>query len=355
MAANTVLNLGSGGDTIQTFDNTTFKTQAVAIVGSTGATSVAVKAASTAAAATDPALVVAVSPNNTIAATQSGTWNIGTITALPTIVTNADGTIGAGTAPSKSLIGGGIYNTPRITLTNGQGAALQLDADGSQYVNCIDWTVASSTVLGHVINDAGSALIGKVGFDQTTVGTTNAVAIAQIGATTILTGGVNGSQGIGGLAADNATVAGNPVWVCGSAIVGANPTKSTNGQTSALATDAAGRLITVGAHERTMVGMQQTSITSSTAETTIVTAIASTFCDITSLAITNGSATATIFTLKDSTAGTTRAIYNLSAGGGVVINFNPPLPQATVNNNWTGTCGTSVASVYVSVVYVKNT
>ena len=119
MAANTVLNLGSGGDTIQTFDNTTFKTQAVAIVGSTGATSVAVKAASTAAAATDPALVVAVSPNNTIAATQSGTWNIGTITALPTIVTNADGTIGAGTAPSKSLIGGGIYNTPRITLTNG--------------------------------------------------------------------------------------------------------------------------------------------------------------------------------------------------------------------------------------------
>jgi hypothetical protein len=43
---------------------------------STGGNTAAVKAASTAAAATDPALVVAVSPNNTIAATESGTWTV---------------------------------------------------------------------------------------------------------------------------------------------------------------------------------------------------------------------------------------------------------------------------------------
>ncbi len=41
-----------------------------------GANTAAVKAASTAAAATDPALVVAVSPNNTIAVTQSGAWSL---------------------------------------------------------------------------------------------------------------------------------------------------------------------------------------------------------------------------------------------------------------------------------------
>ena len=37
---------------------------------------------------------------------------------------------------------------------------------------------------------AGTNIMGKVGIDQTTIGTTNAVSIAQIGATTIVTGGV---------------------------------------------------------------------------------------------------------------------------------------------------------------------
>src|SRR4051794_40484685 len=52
---------------------------------------------------------------------------------------------------------------------------------------------------------AGAALIGKVGLDQTTPGTTNAIALAQIGATTILTG--NGTAGPGSqrvtIASDN--------------------------------------------------------------------------------------------------------------------------------------------------------
>lgn len=42
---------------------------------------------------------------------------------------------------------------------------------------------------------AGTALVGKVGLDQTTPGTTNAVSLAQIGATTVSTG--NGVAGAG--------------------------------------------------------------------------------------------------------------------------------------------------------------
>ncbi len=42
---------------------------------------------------------------------------------------------------------------------------------------------------------AGSALAGKFGIDQTTPGTTNAIAVAQIGATTVATG--NGVTGAG--------------------------------------------------------------------------------------------------------------------------------------------------------------
>ena len=101
---------------------------------------------------------------------------------------------------------------------------------------------AGSAVIGHVIADsgtittvsavtaitnalpAGSNIIGKVGIDQTTPGTTNLVALAanqtvnlaQVGGTNVLTGGVAGSQGVGGLAAAGAAVAGNPVLVGGS-------------------------------------------------------------------------------------------------------------------------------------------
>jgi hypothetical protein len=46
------------------------------VSASAGGNTAAVKAASTAAAATDPALVVAISPNNTVAATESGTWTV---------------------------------------------------------------------------------------------------------------------------------------------------------------------------------------------------------------------------------------------------------------------------------------
>ena len=95
----------------------------VVIDGTVDTIKQAVKAASTAAGATDPSAVVALSPNSPLptgsnvvgAVTQSGTWNIGTVTTLPSI-------------------------------------------------------------------PAGSSVIGKVGIDQTTPGTTNGVYVNTIAA-----------------------------------------------------------------------------------------------------------------------------------------------------------------------------
>lgn len=119
-----------------------------------------VKAASTAAAATDKAVVVAVSPNNTVP--------VSLATAPTTPVT---GTFWQATQPVSLAT-----NTPTIA--------------------------------------AGSAIIGKVGIDQTTVGTTNAVSIAQLGANTIATG--NGTSSTGtlrvALASDQTTNT-NPLLV----------------------------------------------------------------------------------------------------------------------------------------------
>jgi hypothetical protein len=78
------------------------------------------------------------------AVTQSGTWNLGSITgsiSLPSgaatsaLQTNVRQTVAAGTVASNSVLIGGIYNSSPITMTNGQGAAVQLDANGYLEVN----------------------------------------------------------------------------------------------------------------------------------------------------------------------------------------------------------------------------
>jgi hypothetical protein len=50
--------------------------------------------------------------------------------ALDNTVKNTQGSVGAGTAASKSDLAGGVYNTLAPSLTNGQQAALQLDSSG---------------------------------------------------------------------------------------------------------------------------------------------------------------------------------------------------------------------------------
>lgn len=58
---------------------------------------------------------------------------------------------------------------------------------------------------GAVVLSPGTNLVGKVGFDQTTPGTTNATSLSQIGSTTVATG--NGTVGTGvqrvAIASDN--------------------------------------------------------------------------------------------------------------------------------------------------------
>lgn len=102
---------------------------------------------------------------------------------------------------------------------------------------------------------------------------------------------------------------------------------------------------------------QATTITSSTSETTVLTAVAATFLDVYGVIVANTSATAVDVTFKDATAGTTR--FNVYVPAGETRGFMLPPdgahPQTTVNNNWTATCGTSVASVKITMMAVKNT
>lgn len=99
---------------------------------------------------------------------------------------------------------------------------------------------------------------------------------------------------------------------------------------------------------------QATTISASTAETTIVTANATQPNQLEQLVITTASATASTLTLRDGTGGTTRAIFDypnaaLAPSVPFVVVFNPPLNQA-VNSNWT--LQSSAANTYhIMAVY----
>jgi hypothetical protein len=123
----------------------------------------AVKAASTAAAATDPALVVAVSPNNTVAVTQSGAWsltanqsvNVAQVGGTNTVTGGVAGSMGVGglAASGASKAGnpvqmGGVFNTTQPTVTTGQAVEAQMSARGAEIV-------ATGVDVFHVTCDSG--------------------------------------------------------------------------------------------------------------------------------------------------------------------------------------------------------
>lgn len=116
-------------------------------------------------------------------------------------------------------------------------AALQTTGNSSLSTIATNTTNAGTPTLA-----AGSAIVGKVGVDQTTPGTTNGVSLAQVGATTISTG--TGAQGAGTprvtVATDNATVAGSSSLPAGTNLIGkAGIDQTTNGTTNNVTMDGA--------------------------------------------------------------------------------------------------------------------
>lgn len=151
-----------------------------------------------------------------------------------------------------------------------------------------------------------------------------------------------------------ATDSGNPVKIGGIAKT-ANPSAVTDGQRANALFDKLGKQVVVGS-VRDLKGNQFTTITASVSETTVVTAVASTFLDVYGCIVENTSATACKVTFKDSTAGTTQFEIYVPAGDtrGFMMPESGAFKQTTVNTAWTATCGTSVSSIVITMLYVKN-
>jgi hypothetical protein len=284
-------------------------------------------------------------------------------------VKGADGNVfvrqATGTNLHAVLDSGTVTTVSTVTnLSQMGGVAISLNTGvrdtGTQRV-----TIATNDVVP-VTDNAGSLTVDQATGTNlhtvvdsgtiTTVSTVTAVSSATLAAETTKVIGTVRALGNAGAIFDAATGAAVPANVIynGARAATANPTSATGGNAVGTMADKAGRAVVTIGHVRELVGVQTTNITT-TGETTIVTAGgAGVFNDISSLVITNRTATAVNVTIKDATAGTTRAIYDLAASGGLAIDFNPPMPQAAAANNWTATLSASSITVDVNVVFVKN-
>ncbi len=204
---------------------------------------------------------------------------------------------------TPSSMPGGQYNSTPLVLTDQQTAALQFDAAGN-----LKTTQSASGVVE-----------------------------------------------VQGNIASGVAESGNPVGIGGQART-TNPTAVADGQRVEATFDKLGKQITVGAI-RVLKGDQQTSISASTSETTIVTNVASTFLDLYGLILANTGATTTKVTIRDDTGGTIRAVIEVPTleTRGFMLPVDSGFNQAVVNKPWTAQCGSSTTALEVTALFVKNT
>lgn len=204
------------------------------------------------------------------------------------------------------------------------------------------------------LGTAGSSSTDVLSVQGIASGTAMPVSVASIPSHAVTNAGTFAVQGAGDVAHD-AVDSGSPVKTGGQART-TLPTAVADADRVNFIADKHGRQV-VTESIRDLRVTQQTTITSSTSETTILTAVASTFLDVYGLVITNTSATVCKVTIKDDTAGTTRFVFEIPATEtrGFMLTPGGAHPQAVVNKPWTATCGTSVAAIEITVMAVKTT
>ncbi|MEO5949837.1 MAG: hypothetical protein ABIQ04_00140 [Candidatus Saccharimonadales bacterium] len=235
----------------------------------------------------------------------------------------------------------GTAGTPSADILSVQGATSMtpLKVDGSAVTQPISGSVTTTP--------SGT---------QTVTGT---VASTQSGIWTVQPG--NTANTTAWLTADTGTKATNTAVPASASYSGllaqtANPAAATAGNLVGALADKLGKQVVVGSI-RDLKANQITTITASTAETTIVTAVASSFLDLYGLIVTNTSPTAINVVIKDATAGTTRLTIAVPGNDtrGLMLPESGAIKQSAVTNNWTATVSNAVTSVIITALTVANT
>lgn len=317
--------------------------------------------------AQNPITIQKIGPSTTVGATLpvSGTVtaNMGSVTADP-FGANADAASATGSISAKLrfMSQTGIPITGTVAVT--QSGAWSLSANQSTNVAQFGGTNVSTGT------GAGGAGIPRMTIsNDSSLAANQSVNVAQMnGVATTMN---NGAAGTGvqrtAIANDNTAIANWGHGATGSAVPSgaqyggglastALPSAATNGNLVGPMFDKYGRQAVVLGTIRDLVGTQTTTLSATTSETTIVSAAASVFNDVVMLIISNTSAaTNTRIDFRDTTGGSVLfSVYSVAASPPTGFALPVPIPQTTVNTNWTAQCATSTTDVRIYAVYQKN-
>jgi hypothetical protein len=331
--------------------------------------------------ATDSTGVLSIDDNGgslTVDGTVTANAGTGTFTVGGTVTANA----GTGTfttsdtatqiddaafTPATSrvmMIGGTFDDVTPDSVNEGDGGAVRMSANRNLFTTLRDAAgnergvnVDATNRLSVSVDNTATVTISSLPNEgQQTMANSISVAVASDQANIPVsqaTASALNAQVVGTVAHDGAD-SGNPVKVGGVART-TNPTAVAAGDRVDLFADDLGRSVVypIAPRDGIVVG-SRISLTSTT-ETTLVAATASTFHDLVMLVMSNESATEVRVDFRDTTGGTVLFSIDLAGdGGGAVIPFRVPWPQATVNTNWTAQCSAGVSTVYVSALCVNN-
>jgi hypothetical protein len=162
---------------------------------------------------------------------------------------------------------------------------------------------------------------------------------------------------VDGQTASGAAVANPPVTTGGRAAT-TNPAGVADGQVVNAMLTKTGKVVTVDGAPRELKKSQKTSISNSTAETTIVTAgAAGVFNDLYGLIFANSGASTTKVDIRDATAGTIIATFEVPTleTRGFMVPAGSGFSQTTAANNWTAQCATATTALEVTALFVQST
>jgi hypothetical protein len=266
----------------------------------------AVKAASTAPVATDPALVVAISPN-VAAGTNFGAAG-----------TTAHDAAGSAVLP---LAMGGFAN-----------AAAPTDVSA-------DLDIVRAWFLRNGAQAIAQTFAGVLA-------TTAASGVQRVGI-------VGGAAGANIDAVAGAAAPANVLYMSGRTAT-ANPTNEANGDATPIMVDKAGRVVITEGHIRELRNSTQTAIAATTETTIVAAGGAGVFRDLGGLIITTAGAAAQTITIRAGTAGTVKIILNypnaaIAPGGPLIIMFDRPLPALAANATWTAQQSVATSCNYTAL------
>lgn len=268
-------------------------------------------------------------------------------TSFPVVIASNQGALAvSGTVTAAQATGTNLHaviDTGSTTaVTQATGTNLHAVIDTGSTTAC---TQATGTNL-HMVVDSGTV---------TTVSTVTAVTTCNLAIETTKIIGTVRNVGNIGAAFDAPTAGAVPANIVYNGVRGALtvPAAVTDGQTVGLQSDKYGKLVVQVGAPRDLIGIATLDSASGSTVSFITAGAANVFNDISTLTITNETATATIVSLSDNGAAGNIYKFAIAGNGGIQIDYNPPIPQGTAAAAWQ-VLNSAAVTLHYHAIYLKN-